>query len=144
MIIQSLLGDKSKPVERYLTQICSGAVKSEHFSSDVINLDWHDVSFQSGFRNYGGSYHSCQYAKDMFENVYLIGLAANSSTNVFDKPIFNLPEGYRPAQTVIFATPNTSSIGRIDIASNGDVKLSSAHGASSSFVSLNGIVFKAV
>lgn len=75
-------------------------------------LAWHDVQFQNGFKNYGGVYHNCQYAKDIFGNVYLIGLAANSASNATERPIFTLPEGYRPAGNVIFAAPNG---GRSDV-----------------------------
>jgi hypothetical protein len=104
---------------------------------------WHDVQFQNGFKNYGGVYHNCQYAKDVFGNVHLIGLAANSANNVTERPIFTLPEGYRPAGNIIVASPNASTIGRVDILPNGSVQLSSAYNPSSGFVSLSGIVFKA-
>lgn len=106
-------------------------------------LTWHDVQFQNGFKNYGGVYHNCQYAKDSFDNIHLIGLAANSATNATERPIFTLPAGYRPSGQVIFPAPNAGTIGRVDIQANGEVRLSSAYGPNSSFVSLSGIVFKA-
>lgn len=118
----------------------SSAIKPEHLKTGA--LEWKDVTFENGFRNYGGVYHKCQYAKDIFGNVYLIGLAANSANNATERPIFTLPEGYRPAGNVIFAAPNGGTVGRVDVLPNGSVQLSSAYNPSSGFVSLSGIVFK--
>lgn len=119
----------------------SSAIKPEHLKTGA--LEWKDVTFENGFRNYGGVYHKCQYTKDIFGNVYLIGLAANSASNATERPIFTLPEGYRPAGNVIFAAPNGGTVGRVDVLPNGSVQLSSAYNPSSGFVSLSGIVFKA-
>lgn len=122
----------------------SSTIKPEHLNANDFKLEWKNVTFENGFRNYGGVYHKCQYAKDIFGNVYLIGLAANSASNATERPIFTLPEGYRPAGNVIFAAPNGGGmVGRVDVLPNGSVQLSSAYNPSSGFVSLSGIMFKA-
>ena len=53
---------------------------------------WNNLSFGSGWTNYGSGYQTCQYRR-FGDRVHLRGLASNTSTGA---TIGTLPVGYRP------------------------------------------------
>ncbi|MCP4707331.1 MAG: hypothetical protein GY869_01790 [Planctomycetes bacterium] len=99
---------------------------------------WQIPSLLNGWINYGSGYNPTQYFKDSNGIVHLRGVVKNGSIGT---TIFNLPAGNRPEFTELQAAiATTSTIARIEILSNGDVKLVVGNAAG---ISLDGISFRA-
>ena len=78
----------------------------------------------NGFTNYGGNFAPAGYFKDEFGNVNLRGLV-NTAGNPDGVTIFTLPVGYRPPYQLIFTTLNNDATARIDVFTDGAVKVAS-------------------
>lgn len=96
---------------------------------------WIDVTFNTGWGNYGGAYGDVQYRK-IGDWVHLRGLCERSSGTETD--VFTLPTGYRPQAGIINVTIFSGSFGRIDIATDGDVEVKTG---TYTYVSLANISF---
>jgi hypothetical protein len=95
--------------------------------------------------NYGPGWSTAAYTKDPSGIVHLKGLVTcvpNDFTGcaAIDE-IFTLPAGYRPAENSVFATLSNNMIGRITIASDGQVI--AEIGQPQEWISLEGITFPA-
>lgn len=81
-------------------------------------------SLSNGWVNYSADetgYAHASYMKDENGTVFIKGLIKNGTISTTLK-IFTLPVGYRPIAKIIRAvTTNPNVMGRLDIASNGDV-----------------------
>lgn len=100
---------------------------------------WTTPNLLNGWTNYHNTYNSAGYFKDSFGIVHLKGLVKNGQTN---KAIFTLPNNYRPAKRELHAVcTHPDTIGRIDIFTNGEVRMRSGNKA---WISLDGITFLAV
>lgn len=112
--------------------------------------DWHIVgevgepSYENGWESYNtdptSGWGGAAFYKDPFGVVHLRGLVNNGTA---DATIFTLPSGYRPQLDLIIAaiqddTPDTSI--RFEVLSNGVVQ---TLGASSGWISLSGVQFRA-
>lgn len=138
--LKEIDGSKIKDSSLDGSKIKPSSVKPGHFDK----LVWHDVNYENDFSALdSGGYQVPQYSKDVFGIVRLRGIAKHSQSNVTERIIFRLPVGFRPAGAEIFATPNASSVGRVNINPDGGVTLASLHNPSSSYVSLSGISFQA-
>lgn len=88
---------------------------------------WHDVTFESGYGNYGGSFQNVRYRK-IGNIVYVKGLMTPATLGT----AFVLPEGYRPAEErELFDAINSNAQGRIDVYSNGNVNCNTMTDANS-------------
>ena len=87
--------------------------------------------------NFGAPFNSVGYYKDPFGIVHLRGML---KSGVAGSTMFNLPVGYRPQAQEVFPSISGNTIGRVDVATFGDVIMT--FGASS-FISLDGMTFKA-
>lgn len=93
--------------------------------------------FQNNWNNFGGEWNTAKFYKGKDSRVYLEGVVNGGSSNV----IFTLPVGYRPASRIFFiVSHNGGSRGRIDIASNGEVRFE--FGNDNTQVGLDGISFR--
>ncbi|MBV9212478.1 MAG: hypothetical protein JOZ25_02405, partial [Actinobacteria bacterium] len=98
-------------------------------------------------------FNSIGFYRDRAGVVHLKGLAkctdtvSHCSTDGGSNRIFILPPGYRPATRYVFIAPTGagSFVGRVDVTASGDVRFyyGDPTQGSSSFVSLDGISFRA-
>ena len=73
----------------------------------------------NGWVNYGGSFDTAGYMKDMSGTVFLKGLIKNGTINTV---AFTLPAGYRPSRRIIRAViDGANAMGRLDITNTGQV-----------------------
>ena len=103
---------------------------------------WTSVTFQNSWSNYSGAsgtYNSTQYYKTPDGLVHIKGLVTGGSSA--SAVIFTLPVGYRPAQRCIYTGYSAAGVCRIDITDTGTVFVNT--GGSTSFTSLDGIIFRA-
>lgn len=105
-----------------------------------LDTSWQTPSLQNGWLEYSGGFQQSGYMIDKNGFVHLRGLIKSGTIGA---TIFTLPVGYRPATTLIFAAVNSSSVGRVDVASSGTVTLSASYAAGNAFLSLDGITFMA-
>jgi hypothetical protein len=86
--------------------------------------------------NFGAGYRDAGYYKDALGIVHLSGLIASGTVG---QSAFNLPVGYRPAQTLLFGTTSNASAGAVSVTPAGDV--TPATPSNNAWVSLEGITF---
>lgn len=79
--------------------------------------DWIVPTFTNSWVNYGSTHAVVGFRRHK-GFVILKGLMKSGTLGV---PAFVLPEGYRPAEQLLFPTISNALIGRIDIFANGDV-----------------------
>ena len=104
-----------------------------------LDASWSNAPLNSGWQAFGGGFQIPQYAR-IGDLVYLRG-AAQWVSGGYD--VFTLPDGFRPAATLVFpsVTNNGSfaQIGAIAIFSSGVVGWGGVGGLY--LVSLDGIIF---
>jgi N-acetylneuraminic acid mutarotase len=111
--------------------VLTGSIATEAFVAPTL---------LNSFTNYGNGYAAVGYYKDKMGRVYLRGMVNNVS-NPSGLVVFTLPTGYRPTSgKLVFTTTSNASMGRIDIAANGDVIINLGLAG---WTSLDGISFKA-
>ena len=97
---------------------------------------WINLPLSNGWANYSGSgFTTPQYTKTSDGVVHLKGLVASGTLGA---AIATLPPGYRPAERLLMQTPAAGAHSRLDVWANGQI---TAHGASNTWVSLDGISF---
>jgi hypothetical protein len=98
-------------------------------------------AFTNSWVNYGSSYNTAGYMKDSLGFVHLKGLIKSGTIG---SSALTLPAGYRPAKYEIFAPANVNTIaaGRLNLQTDGTVVPASP--STNGWVSLDGVVFKAV
>ncbi len=101
---------------------------------------WNNLSFGSGWTNYGSGYQTCQYRR-FGDRVHLRGLASNTSTGA---TIGTLPVGYRPTAGRLIlnlqAYPSGAMLEggyRVDIDTSGNILAVGWTPANGDWVSLN-------
>ena len=101
---------------------------------------WNNLSFGSGWTNYGGGYQACQYRR-FGDRVHLRGLASNTSTGA---TIGTLPAGYRPTVGRLIlnlqADPSGATLNaayRVDIDTSGNILAMGWTPANGDWVSLD-------
>lgn len=102
---------------------------------------WAPYIFQNNWNDYGYvEWGGTGYTKTSSGLVILKGMIArNQGTNVNNETLFTLPAGYRPAIGAIYQNISNGANVRIDIHTNGDVRIQgTGHGP---WVNLNGIAF---
>jgi hypothetical protein len=116
----------------------------------IVQENWKEVgtagapAFQNSWTNYGAPYNAAGFFKDSLGIVHLKGLIKNGALG-FDKTIFTLPAGYRPAgrelRVICTHLPGTAGgAGRLDIDTDG--KLIPGQGMTE-WYSLDGVTFRA-
>lgn len=100
---------------------------------------WSNVSFNTGWTDYGGSYQTAQYKK-VGDLVFLRGLVKRTSGS--STTILTLPAGYRPPSQCLFPASSFDAYARIDIDTSGNVIM--MLGSPTNWVGLDGIVFSTV
>jgi hypothetical protein len=106
---------------------------------------WHTVggsgepAFAAGWSNYGAPFSVAAFFKDFSGVVHLKGLVKKSSAVVANEAIFTLPVGYRPAEQALFMAISNQALGRVDVATNGQVQVGVGNNA---WVSLEGMSFR--
>ena len=103
-----------------------------------IGEAWQNLSFGSGWVDYGGAYQIGQYKK-VGDLIFLRGLVKRTSGS--GTTITTLPSGYRPPAQLLFGVHTNTGFGRLDIDSSGNVSL---QGGGADWVQLNGLVFSNV
>src|SRR5690606_15376433 len=100
---------------------------------------WTDLNLQNNWEIYSTtSYSSPQFTKSSDGTVIVKGLIKNGSTSN-DTIIAQLPEGFRPAGRLLFATStNDYTNGRVDIDKDGYIR---TYGVSNGYLALDGITF---
>jgi hypothetical protein len=105
---------------------------------------WHNVgdpgepAFQNGWVNFAFDWQGARFRKLTTNVIEVQGLVRSGTINV---PIFTLPVGYRPGNSLIWATMANAVGARIDVYPTGVVQWVS--GGSNAFVSLTPIMFYA-
>lgn len=104
--------------------------------------DWNPFTFVNGWTNYATStgnagWNNAGYRRK-FNEVQLRGLIRGGNVN---SNICQLPVGFRPAKSYMFAVWANTEVGRIDVAPSGDVGLVllSTTGSPVDYLSLDGI-----
>lgn len=118
------------------SEIEAGAIKADHISDQE---DWIVPTLLNSWVEYGSVYHGPAYMKDHLGFVHLRGLLKNGSSAT--AAMFTLPEGYRPAERLMFNQRSSTGSARVDIEADGTVLPGT--GASTSYTSISGIYFKA-
>jgi len=114
---------------------------TQQIQSDQIlapNSTWVAPTLLNSWTNFGTGFAAAGYRKLISGEVILKGVIAPGTTTA-GTVLFTLPAGYRPADTLVFVAASSTKV-RIDVASNGDVKIMEVP---SSFLSLDGIRFYA-
>lgn len=107
--------------------------------------EWLRPTLLNGWAAYGSSYPTAAYRRNSEGTIYMRGVVANPSP-VYGQPICQLSTGYRPGapQTFICVSGDFSTtsieIGRVDVATNGQVIYYYGGG---SYFSLTSIIFLA-
>lgn len=97
-------------------------------------------AFENTWANLAG-YNAVAFCKDANGVVRLRGVVDNANPLVAPSTIFTLPEGYRPAAAMIFATTSNSAFGVVGVTDAGLVQVVVGNIAD---FSLDGIAFLAV
>lgn len=107
---------------------------------------WLSPSTLNGWVFYGGvgsNYAPQGYYKDALGNVHVKGIIA-SGTAAPSTVLFNLPSGYRPKETRYFSGWDGALVQqRLEVDSNGDVKIASLSNINNAFLTLDQIQFPA-
>ena len=104
----------------------------------VIGTGWSNLSFGSGWTDYGGSYQTGQ-VKKVGDLIFLRGLVKRTSGS--GATITTLPSDHRPPAQLLYGVHTNTGLGRVDIDSSGNVSL---QGGGADWVQLNGLVFSNV
>lgn len=105
------------------------------FSFEVVGAQG-AAPFQNSWVAWGAGEALPGYWKDPFGFVVLKGVIKSGTIN---QVAFTLPPGYRPAEKQIVAVISNGAIGRVDIATNGEV---TPVAGNNTYVSLNNIRFR--
>lgn len=89
--------------------------------------------------NYGSTYRTAGYWKDIQGQVHLVGMVAGGTPGA-GSIVFTLPEGYRPDKDEIFVSVGNAAFAQIIIRTSGMVII---YIGSGTWTSLSGITFKA-
>ena len=95
--------------------------------------------FANGWSNFGSGYAPAAYWKDEDGIVHLEGLMKGGTLGI---AAFVLPPGYRPAANRIFPVFSNSTIGMIQVLSDGSVQPMAVGTASNASYGLDGISFR--
>lgn len=103
---------------------------------------WQALSFTPGWQNWGG-FESGGFRKDQLGIVHLRGLVTRpGSTPAQDQVIAELPPGYRPKRSRLFAVQaGSGGPGRVDIAPDGSIIWYYGGTGVPNYTSLEGISF---
>lgn len=101
---------------------------------------WIAPTLQNSWTNIGGTDAVAGYYKDAHERIHLRGVITGGATTV-GTTLLTLPAGYIPFDLLRFPILSNNALGRIDIESSGQVKISGV--AAGAWISLNGISFRA-
>lgn len=112
-------------------------IKTDYLSAP--DSDWITPTFVNSWVNYDSTvFNPAGYRKDALGYVHLRGLIKNGTVNT---TFFTLPTGYRPYRQELFMSLQNNAVGRVDIETDGDVKMGGV--GSNAFVQLDGLIFKA-
>lgn len=107
-------------------------------------LTWTALPLASGFAAYGSNWQTPRYTKTRDGLVIVQGLAKNTTTRPDFATIATLPAGYRPSAQHIFSADYTADVRkRVDVQSNGVIRIEDALTGVGGYVSLSGIMFPA-
>lgn len=141
--------DQSKLVVEQLAQNAGDVAKAlstdAEFKSSVVELysksfepDWTEPEPINKWVTYSNGYSKFGYLKDSSGIVHLKGLVKNGDVK---KPVFVLPEGFRPLKNQIYTVMSNEKPARLDVAADGQII--GRTGIHLGWVSLSGITFKA-
>ena len=131
----------------------SGGISSVSYATSGVPFGWVDDSSRrwdepwqgatllNNWLNYGTPYALAAFTKDSLGYVHIKGFI-KSGTVTAGTPIFNLPVGYRPAESNYYNTgiQSSGSGGVFEVTAGGDVKVVAAN---ATYTSLGHISFKA-
>lgn len=127
--------------------IAPGAVGSRHLANEDVFGEpeaWQNAVLSNSWENWGDTFAQVAFRKDQTGRVNLRGVLrgpANSGTATALQ-ILTLPTGYRPTNTLVFWTNDSSTTGlRIDVYASGIVEIVGTALANVNFPSLDGISF---
>lgn len=104
---------------------------------------WRKAELQNSFENYSTEYHVAQFRKDPLGTVHIRGLVKRSAASTAN--ILTLPVGYRPSKVMSFTTTADNNWARINISTDGSVRLNAATSATwFNYVFLDNISFDTV
>ena len=113
-----------------------GYVQVDH---PIVFEDFTDFPFLlNGWVNYGGSFEGARFRKGVDGRVELQGLVKSGTVGGI---VIYIGAGYRPDNTLIFNVISNNSIGRVDVYSDGAIKIQAP--SSNAWVSLSGISYYA-
>ncbi|NEQ64961.1 MAG: hypothetical protein F6K21_05565 [Symploca sp. SIO2D2] len=98
------------------------------------------LTLKNNWVNYGHEWAELSFFKDSQGIVYIVGLVSMGDMYV---ALATLPEGYRPNSSLIFSCNSHLGTCRIDVRTNGDIVCKTKSQEAFSWVSLDGIVFRA-
>lgn len=109
---------------------------------DDLLGEWRNATLENGWANYADVYSGARYARTGAGIVVLNGLIKGAAAG---QAAFTLPEGYRPAHRMMFATVAGGGDARVDVHANGMVRVewATVGSAALGWVSLSPIMFPA-
>ncbi len=121
-----LSGTYPNPSVASISGLTAGGVLAGTYPNPSLaaNEGWRVVgaagepAFQNSWVNYGSGYTQARFKKDKENTVFVEGLVKNGSST-----IFTLPAGYRTTggSLIIPTVTNSNAIGRIDLATGGEI-----------------------
>lgn len=102
----------------------------------IGSLTWAAPTLTNNWVSYGNGYASPAYTKDNDGVVRLKGVICNGTIGAV---AFVLPTGYRPATAVSLGTISNDHIGKVVIATNGNVSILSP--STNEWITLDGLTF---
>lgn len=96
-------------------------------SHDHLPGTWQNISLVSGWSNYGTGFVTPQCRKLVGSLIEVRGTIKKSSTTVANEVVATLPIGYRPPATMFFITWASNGYSRLQVDSNGTMRLISGH-----------------
>ncbi len=105
----------------------NGINRINNLTVDTVNT-WTSVTFQNSWANFNLGHATAAYRKLPDGTVEVKGLVSKSTTPAPGEVIFTLPVGFRPLELRIFSTLSIDALGRADVESNGNVKMSVGSG----------------
>jgi hypothetical protein len=88
---------------------------------------WQDIPLVFGWSNYGTGYVSAQCRKLVGSLIEVRGTIKKSTTLVANEVVATLPIDYRPSATMYFITWASNGYSRLQVDSNGSMKLISGN-----------------
>lgn len=101
----------------------SGNTADRHVSALCTPPTWTSATLTNSWLNWGSPFNTAGYIREPSGHVALRGLVKSGTValNTTSSAILRLPEGYRPAKTLVFPVITAGGVGDVRVDANGYV-----------------------